>query len=509
MSTPCFLTKWQHCLRITNESFRPGKIGGALRDECKVEERIFHFGDRTELAQIQYYPFLDSVHFNNVKVHNSTRSSCFLQGNRLGGTLNETVTLIKDSETYQVVGDVIVLPNGVLTIEENVTLEFPLQTVFIVFGQVVIKGTESKRVKLIPRKPLQKEMRLVGSSDPWAGILEIWFNNTWLPVCITRFRFESTIVCRQLGYEALSHSYRYSSGNETFLQNVLCDTDQTDNIMHCNRKNWIVSSSCSKYVAYIRCKTPYWTGVHLTITPKRSDIRNIDIDYAGFAYRDDLSIPGIALRVDVNQHYISGLLVNNSAGMGVQMMYPDPFKVSPDIISSTITNTEGAGILLESPFLNLVTSNVVKTKGYGFTYFYSWKPLNYHVFKIADISVKKNINLCSGNDTFLDDSSVLYYLVVRTKSGRHDCDKVITVPQDYSVGMQLIHHDHYKQYSSVFHVYSTTNKTSSTRWDFHSLSWQSRPAWKTNSSSVLLETSDLFYNDLTTFHFLLFLIKGK
>ena len=477
------------------------------RDECKVEERIFHFGDRIELAQIKYYPFLDSVHSNTVNVHNGTRCLCFLQGNKLGGTLNQTVTLPKDSDTYQVVGDVIVLPNGVLTIEENVTLQFPLQAVFIVFGQVVIKGTDSRRVKLVPKKPLQKEIRLVGSPDPWNGILQIWFDNKWLPVCLRSHRYEPTIVCRQLGYEALSYSYRYSNGNETFLHNVRCDTGESDSIIHCNRNNWIASSSCSSYVAYIRCKTPYWSGVHLTITPKKSDIRNVDIDYAGFAYRDDLNIPGIALRVDVNQHNISGVLVNNSVDRGVHMMYPDPFKVSHDIMNSSITNTGGSGIGLESPFLNLVTTNVVNTKGYGLTYYYNWMPLNVHVLKIADMSVKKNINLCSGNDTFIDDSSLVYYLVIKTKSGRHACEKVITVPQHYSVGMQLIDHD--LRWSTVFRVYSGINKTLSTFWNVLFLNLQSRPAWKTNSSSVLFETSRSYDYYFNTVHFVLFLIKGK
>ena len=476
------------------------------RDECKVEERIFHFNDRIELAQIQYHPFLDSIYSNNVTVHNGTHRTCFLQGrNKLGGILNQTVTLPKDSDTHQVIGDVIILPKGVLTIEENVTLEFPLKAVFIVFGQVIIKGTNRKRVKFIPKKPLKKEIRLVGSPDPWNGILQIWFNNRWLPVCLTRYRHESTMACRQLGYEALGHSYRYASGNETYLHNVRCDTYKSDSIMHCNRNNWIVSSSCSSYVLYVRCKTPYWTGVHLTITPKKSDIRNVDIDYAGFAYRDDLRISGIALRVDLNRHNISGVLVNNSAGIGVQMMYPDPFKVSPDIMSSTITNIEDSGILLESPFLNLVTTNVVNTKGYGFRYHYNWNTLNDHVLNIADMSVKKNINLCSGNDTFIDDSSIVYYLVVRTKS-HHACKKVITVPQNYSVAMQLIVND--MRWNSVFHVYSGTNKTSSTLWDVRSLSWQSRPVWKTSSSSVLFESSENYYDYFSTVHFVLFLV-GK
>ena len=479
------------------------------RDECIVEKRIFHLNDRIELAQIQYYPFLDSIYSNNVKVYNGTRRTCFLQGkNKLGGLLNQTVTLPKDSDTHQVIGDVIILPKGVLTIEENVTLEFPLKAVFIVFGQVIIKGTNSKRVRLIPKKPLKKEIRLVGSPDSWDGILQIWFNNRWLPVCLASHRYESTIACRQLGYEPLSYSYRYSNNNETFLHNVRCNTRESASIMHCNRNNWIASSSCPSYVVYIRCKTPYWSGVHLTITPKKSEIRNVDIDYAGFAYRDDLSISGIALRVDLNKHNISGVLVNNSVGMGVQMMYPDPFRVSKDIMNSSITNTEGSGISLQSPFLSLATTNVVNTKGYGFhAPFYDWGPLNRHVVKTADKSVKKNINLCSKNATFIDNSSVVYYLIVKTQLGYHACEKVITVPQNYSVGMQLVYHD--ISWPSLLHVYGGTNKTLSTLWDFHSLSWRSRPVWKTNSSSVLLESSSFYNNYWVTFHFLLFLISGK
>ena len=477
------------------------------RDECKIKDRIFDFADRVELAQIKYYPFLDSFNSSNVKVHDGSRPFCFLQGNRLGGTLNEAVTLPRDSATYQVIGDVIVLPKGVLTIEANVTLEFPLQAVLIIFGQVIVKGTNRERVRFIPKTPLQKELRLVGGPGSWDGRLEIWFNNTWMPVCINYYAHEVGVVCRQLGYEANTYSYRSSSGKEkAFIHYVRCDTDENDNIMHCNRINWISLPSCSNYVAYIHCKTPYWAGVHLTITPKISSIKDLDISYAGFPYRNDLSIPGIALRVDLNQHNLSGVFVDNSAAVGLQMMYPDPFKSSHDIMNSTITRTESDGIRLETPFLNLLTTDVVNTKGCGFLYYYNWKSLNAHVNKIADTSVKKHIHLCSENNTFIDDSSLVYYVVVTTKSSRA-CEKVITVPQGYSIGMQLIHHN--VNYYVVFNVYSGLNKTSSTLWDIHSLRWSSRPAWKSNSSSVLVESSYHHWNYWSTVHFVLFLIKGK
>lgn len=190
------------------------------------------------------------------------------------------------------------------------------------------------------------------------------------------------------------------------------------------------------------------------------------------------------------------------------MMYPDPFKVSQDIMNSSITNTEGSGIILQSPFLSLATTNAVNNKGYGFyAYYDDWGSINRHVFKTADVSVKKNINLCSKNDTFIDDSSIVYYLVVKTQLGYHACEKVITVPQNYSVGMQLIFHD--SGWPSAIHIYSGTNKTSSTLWDFHSLGWRSRPVWKTNSSSVLFENAGFYYNYKPSFHFVLFLISGK
>ena len=478
-----------------------------IRDECKIKERIFEFGDRVELAKIQYYPFLDSYNSSNVKVYNGSRPLCFLQGKILGGTLNQTVTLPKDSGTYQVTRDIIVLPKGVLIIEGNVVLEFPLQAVFIVHGQVIIKGTKRERVRLIPKAPLQKEVRLVSGPSPWDGRLELWFNNEWMPVCITRYNYEPTIVCRQLGYEANTFRYRYSTGNETaFIQNVRCDTNENDNVMNCNGNNWISSPSCSGYVVYIQCKTPYWAGVHLTITPSKSEIKNLDIKYAGFAYRNDLSIPGIAFRVDLSHHNISGVFVENSAAIGLQMMYPDPFKTSHDITSSIITRTELDGMRLETPFFKLMATNVVNTKGYGFLYYYNWNSLNAHVAKIADKSVKKNIFLCSENNTFIDDTSLVYYLVVTAKSSRV-CDRVITVPKDYRMGMQLIHHD--VNSNIAFHVYSGLNKTSNTLWDIHTLSWGSRPIWRSNSSSILLESSYHYRNYLSTVHFLLFLIKGE
>ena len=475
------------------------------RDECKVKDRVFDFEDRVELAQIHYYPFLDSYNSTSPKLHDGVRPLCFLRGNNLGGTLNQVLNITNQNDAYRVISDVTILSDGVLFIEGNITLEFPLKSVFLVQGKVIIKGNKKERVKFLPRGPLQQDIRLVGGPAPWEGVVEIWINSTWMPVCMHTYGHEDDIVCRQLGYEPVNSYYHNPSGKEKiFLHNVRCDTDQGDSITICNKRNWISSSSCTRNVLYVGCKIPYWAGVHLAVTSKESVFSNVEVRYAGFPYRDDLTIPGIAFRVDLPRHVISSVFVSNSASIGFQIMYPDPLKDSNKIENSTIAETESDGVRLESPFIEFLSTNVVNTKGYGFSYRYNWNALNTHVVKMADATVKKFIDICTEGETFISDSSMVYYLVVKSRS--RACRAIITVPPEYTIGLQLIYHN---VYGIVFHVYSGIDKKKGTLWDIHVLNWYSRPVWMSGNSSILLDKMYGHPNKDDTVHFLLFLIKGK
>ena len=475
-------------------------------DECKVKERIFDFEDRVELARIQYYPFLVYHNSTSVIIHNSTRAVCCLQGTKLGGIVNQPITIPRNSGPYKVTDDVTVLSDGTLTIEENVTLEFDLKAVFLVYGEIIIKGTSTNRVRFIPKKPSEKTVRLVDGLGPWKGRLEVSFNNTWMPICLKRYRYEYSIVCRQLGYEEDGYLRRFPSGNETvFLHNFRCDTKENDNVANCGRENWLSLPYCSDYVAYIACKTPYWAGVHLAIAPKKSVIANLDISYAGFNYRNDLKVPGIALRIDLS-HNISGVVVDNSAFIGVQIMYPNPFKSSCDMHNLTISNTESDGIRLESPLVKILNTDVINTKGRGFLSDFNWKPLNIHVLNMADAKVKRYLQMCTDRHIVLDNDSPVYYLSVKIDYN-NGCESIITVPQKYYIGLQLI----YQNLPSyiVFRVYSNKNKTSETVWDIHSLTWPSRPVWRSNTSTVVLESYSRSYHHGYSVHFMVYLIKGK
>ncbi|XP_022804996.1 protein bark beetle-like isoform X1 [Stylophora pistillata] len=475
------------------------------RDECKIKDRIFDFEDRVELPRIQYYPFLLFRNSSSAQVHSGVRPSCFVRGNKISGILDEAVNITRYFSPYQVIGDVIIQPEGVLTIEHGVTLEFPLKGLFLVHGQIIMRGSSKERVNFIPKTPSAQKLRLVEGPGPWEGKVEIWFNNTWLPVCMRTFRYEYKVVCRQLGYEWVKSYHNDSNGkDDMFLHNVRCDTDQTDNITDCNMKNWTSSLSCTTNVLHVSCKIPFWAGIHFAVTSKKSFFLNVDIQYAGFAYREDLGIPGIAFRVDLSRHIISRVSVSNSAGMGFQIMYPDPFDKSHGIVNSTISKTELDGIRLEAPFFSLLRVDVINTKGYGFLYHYNWNSLNAHVLTIADETAKKFIQTCTENETFIDDSSLVYYLAVTARSSVA-CQRTITVSQKYTIGVQLIHHD--VNSSAPFYIYSGRNKSSSEVWDVQSIRWSNRPIWMTRNSSILLENSYGRNDYVSTIHLLLFLIK--
>ena len=290
-----------------------------------------------------------------------------------------------------------------------------------------------------------------------------------------------------------------------FLHNVICNTDQGDSITICNKNNWNVLSSCTKNILYVGCKIPYWAGVHLAVTSKESVFSDVEVRYAGFPYRDDLTIPGIAFRVDLPRHVISGVFVSNSAAIGFQIMYPDPLKDSNKIENSTIAKTESDGVRLESPFIEFISTNVVDTKGYGFSYRYNWNALNTHVVKMADATVKKFVDICTESETFISDSSVVYYLVV-TLWSRAACRAIITVPPEYTIVLQLIYRN---VYVIDFHVYNGTDKTKGTLWDIHRLDRYSRPAWMSGNSSILLEKGYGYPYKDDAVHFLLFLTKSK
>ena len=173
------------------------------KKECDIRDTIFDFEDRVQLAKISYFPYLTSPDTRDVIPDNVTRKSCFLRGNQLGGTLEESLVLNDQGSPYIVKNDLIVLSNGSLTIAPNVTLIFPQRSAFVVQGHVSVEGTVTNQVKFLLEKPTSNKLRLVRGAGPWAGRVEMLYNKTWMSVCRyygSDFTKEAQVICWQLGY---------------------------------------------------------------------------------------------------------------------------------------------------------------------------------------------------------------------------------------------------------------------------------------------------------------------
>ena len=153
-----------------------------------------------------------------------------------------------------------------------------------------------------------------------------------------------------------------------------------------------------------------------------------------------------------------------------------------------------------------MNTDVINTKGRGFLSDFNWKPLNIHVLDMAAGKVKRYLQMCTDRHIFLDNASPVYYLNVKVDYAKR-CESIITLPKEYYIGMQLIYQNLHSYMN--FHIYSGKNRTSETVWDIHSLTWPSRPVWRSNTSTVLLESYSWHYYRGYSVHFMVYLIKGK
>ena len=171
-----------------------------------------------------------------------------------------------------------------------------------------------------------------------------------------------------------------------------------------------------------------------------------------------------------------------------------------------MTNAQLTGITLRSPYLSLKQTVVKNTGGYGFKYQDDWFNNDYFVVKMADSRVRKRINLCHENSTFLGNSSVAYYLQVESEP-RRTCQCAIEIGEGLTFGIQLLHHT----FSSNFplKIYNGTNTSSSQAWEVHRLNWQGHPTWRSGSRSILLQSSSWYYTSVRYAYFIIYLIEGK
>ena len=482
-------------------------------EECKIVDRIFDFQHRVQLSPVEFFPYLLSSKKTRTINSSIPRPSCFFKGATIGGIVDRPLALSSEDSPYEVRDDIIILTNGSLSIPKNVTLQFPSRSAMTVQGTLLVDGTENEKVRFLKKQYLG-EFRLGGGAGPWEGRVEFLVNDTWWPMCLPHwasFTNEGKIICQQLDLYYYSYYRVYSSSAPVpgFVHNVVCDVNVDGDIMNCSSNTWSYGPTCSGYTVYIYCQHYNWAGLHLAITNHKSSLKHLEIQDAGYAYRSDIQIPGAALKVDLFHHNINNIFINNSVGIGMQVLYQSIFQNQSLMPHSTISNTKSHGVLSRSPSLALRDINLTKNGVNGFIYESTWDIINTFTAKLASHDVYKTLHVCSENKTFLAGDKVFYFTLEKLDySLELRCQHIMKTEPGYKLILQDVYYASSYSYNSHFaHVYDGINTSIGVPWKMESLPWKDRPVFNSSKSSIVFDLFKRYSIDLAI-DFLAYTVKG-
>ena len=237
----------------------------------------------------------------------------------------------------------------------------------------------------------------------------------------------------------------------------------------------------------VDCRRVHWAGVHLTLSHTQSKLHNLYLEAVGYAYRDDIRIPGSGLRIDNNIHDIAGLKIVGSSGIGIVVLYNNPLPHKFVIQNLSIVNTASRGFRFLSPFMTLSHVNVSGSRGKEILYeSINWGHLNAHTSDMASPEMRKVLPICLQNNTFLEPEKRFYFVFKNDFSAKKSCDLVFSTELGYMILIQIIYHT-IQSYQS-FQIFDGPNGTAQERiWEVRNLHWPDRP--------VINSTTNHFYGE--------------
>ncbi len=483
--------------------------------ECDIVDRIFDFQHRVQLSPVDFFPYLLSANKTSSVSSSIKRTSCFLKGASIGGILDKPLTLLSAGSPYKVRDDIIILTNGSLVIPKNVTLQFPSRSAMVVQGTLLVEGTENEKVRFT-KKQNQEGFRLSGGAGPWEGRVEFLVNNTWWLMCLpygSSFTNEAEIICQQLDLYYYHYSRRSPLGQDVgYVHNVVCDRNKDGDIMNCSSNTWRYGPTCSGYTVHVYCDSQQynWAGLHLTMTYHQSSLHNLEIHDAGYPYRSDIQIPGAAFKVDLFHHNISNVFINNSLGIGVQVVYQSLFFNQSLMPHSTVSHTKSHGVLSRSPPA-LTDVNLTRNDGNGFVYESAWDRMNTLASDMASSDVYKTFHVCSENKTFLLANRVFYFTLESLEDTLQlRCQHVMKTEPGYKLVIQeLYHSSSYDWYYYRFlNVYDGANISVGSPWKMGWSSWQDRAVFNSNSSTIVFDLYKRAGWNFGDIFFLVYTVEG-
>ena len=104
---------------------------------------------------------------------------------------------------------------------------------------------------------LAVSVRLVNGTAPYEGRVEVYYRGEWGTVCDDDWDLDdASVVCRQLGYNAASHAWKYAhfgpGSGPILLDDVRCYGNESS-IAACSHNSWYSHNCDNNETAGVTC----------------------------------------------------------------------------------------------------------------------------------------------------------------------------------------------------------------------------------------------------------------
>ncbi|XP_014664130.1 PREDICTED: uncharacterized protein LOC106806643 [Priapulus caudatus] len=418
-------------------------------DVTQIRIRLFDNDDRYNLALCNFFPYLKDSNLDGdgIDLYPDSRPP-FQEDNKLGGLLTGYLKLRADEGPYIVVDDINIEPNGKLILEKGTEMKFTHAIGAMVQGEIQATGTTSNPVRMtLDTRELSNSTSVRLTDGGTQGRLEVSVNGVWGTVCRNGWTIENAaVVCHQLGLALDIENWLHPAVPGTLsiiMSDVMCGELSTD-LSQCPAEVGEDQNSCDHTMdVALRCKQATWAGLRFSLNAKSSLLSNTVVERAGlFDYMTHKY--KAAIQIDMNQHSMDNLIIQNNDQNGITILYNNGFK-NPRIENSLISGNEKNGLEIHSQFLRIQDTDVVgHRRGAGIQYnpmlteneandFISW--LNAEIKYLPDDAM-------STTTLKLPDTNEWYF---KTRpydkscgSGKYHTIKVET-HAEYLIGVQLLH----------------------------------------------------------------------